>query len=226
VKIIRNMCIMAIVLAAAGCASANMASLRDPAYAHRDFSKVAVFAVGLYLDNPLAVENQVCDKLAPAQCVPGKRLLPSRTYSPDQIARSLSQAKVDGVVIMMLGDDQTSSAFLASIASDSSSSSSAKSGTPSLYGNLADWDQLAPATTTERDRRLPIYNYGRAAHAIAGLFDRSSGKTAWGGQLNVSAQGEASISDKDFIGAATSELATQLRHNNLIKVPIASPSGR
>ena len=217
--------IIAVVLMTAGCASANVATVRDPAYAHRAFDYVAVFAEGMLLDSPRSIETQVCDKLPAARCVAGsKLLLPGGSYSPDEVGRLLARANVDGVVVIMLGDDQVASAFLANIVADSASSSPAQARSGRFYLNLAMWNASLPPMT-ESAHRFPIYDYQRAAHAIVGLFDRTTGRTAWGGQLTVSAQGEASVSDRDFIHAATAELAAQLMKNRLVRTPTESPKG-
>src|SRR5215467_14588533 len=93
-----------------GCATAHLTSFRDPAYSTHEFNKIAVVAVGMYLDNALAVENQVCENVAPASCVLGKRLLPPiRTYSSSEIGDALTQAGVDGILVVVLGDDKAAS---------------------------------------------------------------------------------------------------------------------
>jgi len=214
---------VATLFAAMGCASATHTSFRDPAYAansHRDFANVAVFVVGMDPDNAFSVENEVCARLAPAQCLSGKKLLPpAQTYSPADISQALTKANVDGVLVVVLGTDQTASAYLGSVLSDSSSLASPQSGTASLYRNLASWNASPEPTTADKARVVPIYTYDRRAHAVVSLIDRSRGKTVWGGQLNVSATGEASVLDKDFVDAATKELAAQLRQNRLIRIP-------
>jgi hypothetical protein len=223
---VKTVRIIAVMLMTAGCASANVATVRDPAYAHRAFDNVAVFAAGMLLDSPRSIETQVCDKLPPMRCVVGsKLLLPGESYSPDEVGRLLARANVDGVVVIMLGDDQVASAFLANIVADSASSSPAQARTGRFYLNLAMWNAALPPMTTEAAHRFPIYDYQRAAHAIVGLFDRTSGRTAWGGQLMVSAEGTASVSDRDFIHAATAELAAELMKNRLVRPVAESPKG-
>ena len=217
-KIIR---IVAIAFAAAGCASATRPLFRDPAYANRDFTKVAVFAVGMDLDIAPSIESQVCGSLAPSQCVSGKKLFPAgATYTPSEIGQQLTQANVDGILVIVLGDDQVASAYKATIVPASSSLSSTQSSAASLYGNIAAWNAPPQTSVTLHAANIvPMYTYDRAAHAVGGLIDRRNGRTVWGGDLRVTGQGGASVTDKEFIRAATAELVTQLRENRLVKIP-------
>ncbi|HEY4216709.1 MAG TPA: hypothetical protein VGM67_06195 [Gemmatimonadaceae bacterium] len=219
---------VAILLALVGCASATQTSFRDPAYTHHDFTKLAVFVVGIDPDHAFTVEKQVCAKLVPAQCVSGKKLLsPAGTDSPAQIGQALTKADVDGVLVVVLGDDQTASAYMGSVLPSSASSGSAQSGSASLYRNIASWNIPPQRTIEENAKAVPLYTFDRKVHAVVSLIDRSAGKTVWGGQLNVSAPGEASVLDSDFIDGTTKELATRLRENGLIESPPApAPNGR
>jgi hypothetical protein len=204
-------------LGATDCASAKLTAFRDPAYPDRRFNKIAVFALGMYLENATAIEGQVCEKVAPAPCVPGKQVLPpTRNYSNAEASEYLGIAKVDGILIIVLGDDQSASRYLGSIASTSASSSGTQSGSANVYGNSAVWNASSQGTASAQSVATPVYGYSRTAHAAVALFERATGAVVWRGEMKVSGQGEVNISDKSFIRAATNELASQLKNGLLI----------
>lgn len=202
---------------ASACASAKLTAFRDPAYPNRRFNKIAVFALGMYLENATVVEGRVCEKVAPAPCVPGMQVLPpTRNYSSAEAAQYLGNANVDGILVVVLGDDQSVSRYLGSIASASVTSSGTQSGSANVYGNAAIWNSSSQSTTSAQSVATPVYGYSRTAHAAVGLFDRATGAVVWRGEMKVSGQGEFNVSDKAFIRAATSELASQLKRAQLI----------
>lgn len=208
---------IALLSGASACASAKLTAFRDPAYPDRRFNKIAVFALGMYLENAIAVEGQVCEKVAPAPCVPGKKVLPpTRDYSSAEAAEYLGNANVDGILIVVLGDDQSVSRYLGSIASSSANSSGTQSGSVNVYGNAAIWNSSSQRTATTQSVATPVYGYSRTARAAVGLFERATGAVVWRGEMKVSGQGEYNVSDRSFIRAATNELASQLKHAQLI----------
>lgn len=203
--------------AATGCASATLTAFRDPAFADRRFERIAVFAVGMYLDNAVAVENQVCANVAPSPCVSGKSVLPpTRAYSDGEIREYLANARVDGVLIVALTDDQTASQYLRSIVSGSASTVGTQSGRMSIYGNNAYWSGVAQTNTSARTVATPVYGYRRTAFAAVGLFDRQTGNIAWRGDMRVSGQGALNVTDGVFISAASKEIAYRLKSAQLI----------
>jgi hypothetical protein len=200
-----------------GCASARLTAFRDPAYPDRRFKNIAVFALGMYLDNAIEVENQLCHKIAPAPCVSGKTVLPpTRVYSNAEIAQYLARDNIDGVLFIVLGDDRSASQYLGTTVSGSSTSITTQSGNVNLYGNTALWNAASQTTTSQQSTATAAYQETRTAHAEIGLFDRVSGNIVWRGEMRVSGQGEANTTDKAFIRAGTNELAAKLKAAGLV----------
>jgi hypothetical protein len=215
---VKRLAVTVFLLAITGCASASLTAFRDPAFSNRTFEKIAVFAAGMYLENALVVEQQVCERLEPAPCVSGKKVLPpTRAYSVDEVSRYLTEANIDGVLIVALADDQSASQYIGTVASSSTTASGTQSGAVNLYRNGLRWTSTSQASASTTSTATPVYDYRRTAHAVVGLFDRESGNIAWRGELRVSGQGYVNVSDAAFISAATKELAFELKAAQLVR---------
>gem|GEM_PF-3101077 len=214
----KQVSVLSLLVIVSGCASANLTAFRDPAYANRQFGKLAVFTTGMYMENAMNLERQVCKKIAPDQCVPGQLVLPpTRSYSTAEISQYLEQADIDGVLIVALGDDQSASKYLGTIATSSATASATQSGTAQVYGNTVLSNSASQGTATASSVATPVYGHSRRAHAIVSLFERRSGGLAWRGELDVSGQGELAVSDDAFIRAATNEIAAKLKASQLVR---------
>lgn len=216
----RSAVAMASVVLAAGCASAKMIAFRDPDFADHHYSKIAVFALGMYMENAVEVEKQVCEKVAPAQCVQGKSILPpTRTYSNEEVAQYLAKAGIDGALIVALAGDDSASQYLGTIATAIVSANSTGSGQITANGSSGTVTTTSQGTATGQSVATPMYSHTRAARAVVGLIDRVTGRIAWRGDMKVSGQGELAVSDAAFIRAATDEIAEKLKENGLLTIP-------
>lgn len=209
--------LLAALLFLSGCTTSQVTAFRDPAYDATRFYKLAVFALGMNLGTAVAVERQLCEKLAPTGCVAGSSVLPpTRTYSADEATRYLQRSGADAVLVAALASDQTETRYLGTMTSSTVSGSSTTTGTVNLYGNTGVLHASSYGTATARSVSTPIYGYSRVAFGQLGLFERVSGNLVWRGEVRVSGQGLLSITDEAFINSATSSVADELRAAGLV----------
>jgi hypothetical protein len=214
----RSLMVMLTTLAMLGCAKAQLTAFRDPAFPQTRFDRLAVFAIGMELANAVEVERQVCSRITPSPCVQGKSILPpTRAYSAGEVTDFLGRAGVDGVLIIALVGDQSDSRYLGAISSTTGQSTTSSSGSVNLYGNSALWNGSTQTTASAQSVSTPVYNNKRIAFAQVGIFERTTGKIAWRGELKLSGQGEYNISDKVFIKSGAKRLAEELRANGLVR---------
>jgi len=210
--------VFASIVAAAGCATSQLTAYRDPAFAASAFERVAIFAVGMELGAAAQVERQVCDRVGATRCVQGKLILPpTRRYEADSVARMLADAGVDAVLIVALVTDDAATSYLGTIGAVSSTASGTSAGSGTLYGNVAVWTQTTQASVTSQVVATPVYGHSRVAFAQVGLYDRATGRIAWGGELKVSGQGQFNVTDDVFIASATAKIAEALRAEGLLR---------
>jgi hypothetical protein len=205
------------VMVFSGCASAKLTGFRDPGYPTKAFARIAVFAAGMTLENAMSVERQICERIGTAACISGKQILPpTRVYSAGEISQALVGARIDGLLMVVLGNDQSTSQYIGTILAASSSSSTSETGTASVTGSRANWQSTSTTTTGQQATAVPVYGYQRTAFATVALFDRVDAKLAWGDELRVSGNGQANVSDAAFVRAATKEVTSQLRAAKLL----------
>ena len=192
--------LMLVAVLLSGCASAHLTAFRDPAYADTEFHRVAVFALGMTLDNTVRVERTLCDKLSPARCVVGTSVLPpTRVYSATEISTALSGVGADAVLLVTLAADNAQTRYAGTLMSGSTNQTTTTSGGVNLYGNSATWSGTAQTATTTEAMSTPVYQTTRKATAEVALFDRRTGNVAWRGELlvtgkNAYASRDASLS--------------------------------
>lgn len=212
---IRSTLLALVSFAAVGCAKATVVGFRDPSFAFTRFSRLAVIAGGMTLENAVAVERATCQRLAPAPCTVGKEALPpTRSYSMEEAKDLLTLRGVDGVLVILLTSDEESVRYLGTTSSTTAQASVSTMGTVNLYRSGGILSSQSTTSLSARTRTEAEYSYSRAASAQLGIFDRATGRLAWRGEINVSGVG-AFASDGQFIQAATKEIAAELKRAGL-----------
>jgi hypothetical protein len=206
-----------VLLLVAGCTTSQVTAFRDPAYTAARFDRLAVFALGMNLGATVAVERQLCQKLAPTGCVLGSSILPpTRAYTADEAARYLEGSGADAVLLASLVADRADTRYFGTVTSSQASGSSTTTGTVNLYGTYGVLNASSYGSATVRSVSTPTYGYSRVAFGQLGLFERASGNLAWRGEIRVSGQGLLSITDEAFINSATSKVVEELRAAGLV----------
>lgn len=200
---------------AVGCARASVVGFRDPSFPSTQFSKLAVIAGGMTLENEFAVERATCQRLAPATCVIGKEALPpTRSYSMDEAKGLLTMQGVDGVLVVLLTSDEESVRYLGTTSSTTAEGTVSTTGTVNLYRSGGILSSESTVSLSSRTKTEAEYAYSRAASAQLAIFDRATGRLAWRGEINVSGMG-VFASDGQFIRAATKQIAAELKRARL-----------
>lgn len=209
--------VLVVLLLAAGCTTSQVTAFRDSAYTAARFDRLAVFALGMNFAATVAVERQLCQKLAPTPCVPGSSILPpTRRYSADEAARYLEGSGADAVLLAALVSDQSDTRYFGTVTSSTASGSSTTTGTVNLYGTYGVLNTSSYGTASVRTVSTPIYGYSRVAFGQLGLFERASGGLVWRGEIRIAGQGLLSITDDAFISSATSKVADELKAAGLV----------
>ncbi len=212
---------ISILLALGGCATTNVTAFRDPAFAGRQYSHLAVFVVGTSMAARQDLEQRVCKGIAPTACSPGVSVLPPvRQYGADEMATYLRQSGADAVVVLTVGADESHSGVAGyySMSNGQATTTANTTGTINSYGNTATYQGTTTANTyaTGQTTTIPIMYYSRAAVGMVQLYDVGSGQVAWKGEMQTSGRGMIATSDSSFMGSEASKLADELRSAGLI----------
>lgn len=208
---------MLVLMSALACARSRLTAFRDPSAATASYSRLAVFALGMDLDNAVEVERQLCARLEPSPCVAGKSVVPpTRAYAAKEVAALLERANVDGVLVVTLVADQSSSRYVGTTTNTTGQVSTTTSGSANLYGNTAYWNGSSQTSVAMQSTSTAEYVTTRAAVADVGLYNRETGQVSWRGELKLASQGILAT-DGGFIRAATSRLAKALRTQGLVR---------
>jgi hypothetical protein len=200
----------------AGCATSSITAFKDPALASKTFSRVGVFAVNMNLEAAVQVEQQICEKLTPVPCEPGKQVIPpTRQFTGEEVHHFLEARGIDAVLIVGLAADQADTRYAGSVANASTTANT--TGTISAYGNTGWYSGTTNASTTATS--TPIYDYSRVAFGDLNLYDAATGSVAWAGQIKISGQGMLNVTDNAFISSATAKIAQELKATGFFPLP-------
>ena len=209
--------LLAVLALMSGCATSRVTAFRDPAYPAARFDRLAVFALGMNLGAAVAVERQLCEKLAPTRCIPGSSVLPpTRVYSGDEAARYLENSGANAVLLASLMADRSAARYFGTVTASTVSGTTTTTGTVNLYGDTGVWSASSYGTASVRTVSTPVYGYSRVAFGQLGLFERASGNLVWRGEIRIAGQGLLSVTDEAFISSATSAVAEELKAAGLI----------
>jgi hypothetical protein len=215
---ISRIAFVALAIFLTGCASSKVTAFRDPEFAGRTFSSVAVFATNMTLDAAVEVERQVCEKVAPSPCISGKSILPpTRDYSAEDVERFLTRSGVDSVLVIALASDRLDTQYFGTVSTGSATAQTTGSGTVNFYGNTAFWAGGSQTTASGQTVSTPVYGYSRVAFGQLALFERSSGLIAWRGEVRIEGQGLLNVTDSAFISSATSKVANELKRSSVLR---------
>ena len=215
---IRRASVLVAALVLVGCATTQVTAFRDPGFANKRFSKLAIFALGLRLDARVNVEHDICQKLEPTPCVSGIEILPpTRVYETEEVTKAIERAGADGVLILSLATDQANTSYAGTKTDATASASSTTTGTASVFGNFGMLSSSTTQTAKAEAVSTPIYSHTREATGYLGVFDRATGSAAWRGEIRISGATQYAVSDNEFIRSATSRVAKEVRNAGLVK---------
>jgi hypothetical protein len=217
----RITCLLISLYLLSGCVTSKITASRDPAFATKQFASIVVFAQGMAQSANVEFEQEICGKLAPTPCRPGKSVLPdTRNYShytADEVEKYVKATGADAILVIARVADQSDTRYFGTKADLSSSASATAGGSINFYRNPAFWGGAAAGPSLGPPASTPEYNYSAVAFGQLGLFDRQSGDIAWQGEILVGGHGRDSMTTEAFIGSATSEIVRELRAAGLVK---------
>lgn len=207
-----------IALGQTACASSKVTAFRDPAHPNAQFSKLIVFGFGMHMEAAVKVEQEICKKVAPTPCVPGKSVLPpTREYPTDEIRDRLQQTGADGLLILALISDNANVNYIGTYTNSAATATGSSAGTVNLYGNTAYWSGVSQASAEASTWSAPVYGYSREARGMLSLFEIGSGALVWSGELRTSGKGMLTVTDSEFIRSATNKIAADMKAARLLR---------
>jgi hypothetical protein len=203
-----------------GCTTSKITAFRDPAFATRQFTSVAVFVHGMGPSLCIEFEKQLCRELAPTPCDSGTSLLPTThsyiLYTADEIGNYLKDRGADAILVIARVTDESDTKYFGTITDLSSSVSATASGSLNFYKNPALWS-LSEVSAPGASVSVPPGNYSRVVFGQFGLFDRQSGNVVWLGKIMVGGYSIDSTTPEAFMKSATVKIARELKAAGLIK---------
>ncbi len=159
-------CVFGLILLT-GCASTRLTSFRDPDFTVRNFHKILVIVPLSDLESREAAETAFADRLTAhgVEALTALQILaPTRTYTKGELAKILSENKIEGVLIVMPTDAYTKQTYIPR--------SSSTYGQGTLSGNT-----LSYSANTQYHGGYSV-SKPRVKYELK-LFDVPSGKIAW-----------------------------------------------
>jgi hypothetical protein len=213
--------ILAVAALLTGCASTRVTAFRDPDFADKHYTHVAVFALGAPLALAQDMEGKLCNSMAPTGCTPGLNILPpTRQYSADEVAALIARHGADAILVITMGADRSDSGVIGyqTFSSAQATGSATTTGTVSVYGNAGTYQGTTngSASATGQSTTIPIMYFSRAAAGTVVMLDAASGKTAWRGEMQTTGHGMLNVTDDAFTSSESKEIAGQLRSAGLI----------
>ncbi len=195
-------CVLGLLLIV-GCATTNLTSFRDPEFAGKNLHKILVVVPFSDLESRQTAETAFVNRFAGygVEAVPSMQMLmPTRTYTNEELAKILFENKVEGVLIVKLTDVSSTQTYVPQ--------SSSTYGQGTLSGNTINYSSQT-------------YSYGgyyiskpRVRFELQ-LFDVSSGKVAWVGTSLT--RGNAYARFKTLINSLAGSAVRQLVQDGLVQ---------
>ena len=138
-------------------------------------------------------------------------LPPTRSYSDAEVRRTLDASRVDGVLVLNVGDTGIVREYTGTFFQASYSGSSEVSGTARRVGPTTDISLSGTSSGT------PMYRYNRQTNFTARLVDAKSGRNLWIGNGQVSAGGRLFVGDGTSAASAVGAIFNDLQSKRLIE---------
>jgi hypothetical protein len=137
---------------------------------------------------------------------------PTRTYTDAEIRKDLARQRIDGVLLINVGDTGVIREYAGTVFSGQYSGSSAAN--VSTFGNTGTVNTTSTGTMTTT--ATPTYRYSRQTAFTARLIDAASGRNLWVGQGQVNAGGLLFIGDGANANSSVSAIFDDLQRKKII----------
>ena len=194
--------ILLVMVLISGCTHTTVNSFVDPEYRFAKFSRLMVYMpysdIGLRQSSELK-EVSVLSELGVKGVPSYEILVPTRTYSAEQVTELLTAHGIDGVLEFRVLDAQLQQSYVPPTTSTS--------GTVYVLGNTYDYHQ-STQTYGVYFIQSPMVQFE------VSLYDAQNGKKAWIAQLN--SHGIAFSTFEDLIDAVSSKVIKKLDQDGLL----------
>lgn len=196
-----------------GCASTDMVSMANPAFAGHRFTTLLVEGGFADLGQREYAEGQLCEYLADysdVKCIESlKVFFPGEKYTSVQIASQLAELHVDGILMIKPTNSGVVSAYIPPTTQTTFNGTAFTNGSVSSYGNTA-----YGSSTTNLYGSSTTYTYGgfnvNKPWAVSQviLYSTGSDKVAW--EAGASSRGNAFSKWDDLIESTAEKAAKKL----------------
>jgi hypothetical protein len=143
-------------------------------------------------------------------------LPPTRTYTDAEIRKTLDANRIDGVLVVNVGDTGVMKEYAGTFFQASYSGDSIASGTAIGVGSATNISLSGTSSATMTGTATPTYRYKRETNFNARLIDVKSGRNLWVGNGQVTAGGSLFVGDRTSAANAMSAIFNDLQSKGLI----------
>ena len=176
-----------------GCASTKVTGYTDPSFSSTTYRNTTVLASGLGLERAADLETRICDAFQDqdVKCTKFTSLFPpTKRYSDAEIYSDLENRKIQSVVIVSAGGDQSASNVFGY----------------QSYGNATAYGNSVQGSASSYAHR----SYSRQSRMRVLLLDVDARRTAWIGDANTEGKGLLNVTDKAFDSSLASKIVGTL----------------
>src|SRR5262249_47176919 len=143
-------------------------------------------------------------------------LPPTRTYTDAEIRKTLDANRIDGVLLVNVGDTGVMKEYAGTFFQATYSGDSIASGTAIADGNVTNISLSGTSSGTMTGTATPTYQYKRQTSFNARLAEVKSGRNLWVGSGQVSAGGSLFVGDRTSADNAMAAIFNDLQSKGLI----------
>lgn len=143
-------------------------------------------------------------------------LPPTRTYTDAEIRKTLDANRIDGVLVVNVGDTGVMKQYAGTFFQATYSGDSMASGTAIGVGNVTNISVSGTSSGTMTGSATPTYRYKRQTNFNARLIEVKSGRNLWVGNGQVNAGGSLFVGDRTSADNAMAAIFNDLQSKGLI----------
>jgi hypothetical protein len=143
-------------------------------------------------------------------------LPPTRTYSDAEVRAQLKARRIDGVLLLTVGDSGVQREYAGTIFQGQSFGSYSGQGTANTFGNTSNIAWSGTYSGSSFGTATPIHRYSRTTQFTAKLLDAETWRTLWVGGGQVNAGGLLFVGNGTSAASSTSAIFDDLTAKGLI----------
>jgi hypothetical protein len=143
-------------------------------------------------------------------------LPPTRSYKDDEIRRILTEAAVDSVLVVTVGDSGVQKEYAGTIFQGQYSGSSTYDGSITRTGTGANIQMSGNSSGSYVGSSTAIHRYSRVTHFDAKLIEVATGRTLWMGSGEVNAGGKLFVGNSASASSSAASIFNDLAAKRLL----------